>query len=140
METNIQTSPNRSAARTARKSKSSVPLFLAVWVLLIGCGVIGSVWYTNHLKAKLTKDISVQTARQITAMQQDYDTQLKQMQTQFSGELIKVQSKVDALNELLQFTKDNTNSKTDNSNKLFSQLNEVKKKLNELQKSLDVLK
>ncbi|WP_308634038.1 hypothetical protein [Paenibacillus silvisoli] len=140
METNIQTSAQRSAARTTRKSKSSAPLFLAVWALLIGCGVIGTIWYTNQVKAKLTNDISVQTARQITAMQQDYDQQLKQLQTQFTGELNKVQSKVDALNELLQFTKDNTNSKTDNSNKLFSQLNEVKKKLNELEKSLDVLK
>jgi peptidoglycan hydrolase CwlO-like protein len=140
MEPNIQTAAPRSVDRTARRSKSSVPLFLAVWVLLIGCGVIGTVWYTGQMKAKLTQDISAQTARQITAMQQNYDAQLKQMQTQFAGDLSKVQGKVDALNELLQFTKDNTNSKTDNSNKLFSQLSEVEKKLAELQKSLDVLK
>ncbi|QHT64110.1 hypothetical protein GXP70_24485 [Paenibacillus lycopersici] len=115
-------------------------MFLAVWVILIGCGVIAAVWYTGQVKEKLTQDIGAQTASQITAMQQSYDAQLKQMQSQFTDELNKVQGKVDALNELLQFTKDNANSKTDNSNKLFSQLSEVKKKLAELQQSLDVLK
>ncbi|MFC4809755.1 hypothetical protein [Paenibacillus sp. GCM10023250] len=140
METNIETTAPRTAERTARRSKPSVPLFLAVWVLLIGCGAAGTVWYAGQLKAKLTREIGEQTSRQITAMQHDYDAQLKQMQTQFSGELSKVQGKVDALNELLEFTKDNANSKTDNSNKLFTQLSEVEKKLAELQKSLDVLK
>ncbi|SFS68443.1 hypothetical protein [Paenibacillus sp. BC26] len=140
METNVPTSANRSLERTSRKSKPSVPMFLAAWVLLISCGVVGTVWYTGQVKDKLTQDISAQTAQQITTMQQNYDAQLKQMQANFSGELNKVQGKVDALNELLEFTKDNTNSKTDNSNKLFTQLNEVKKKLAELQKSLDVLK
>ncbi|QHW29811.1 hypothetical protein GZH47_02480 [Paenibacillus rhizovicinus] len=140
METNIQTTATRTVERSARRSRSSVPLFLAAWVLLIGGGVIGTVWYTGQVKAKLTQDISVQTAQQITAMQQNYDKQLKEMQTRFTGELTTVQGKVDALNELLQFTKDNANSKTDNSNKLFSQLNEVKKELAALQKSLDVLK
>lgn len=140
METNIQTTAPRSAERTSRRSKPSIPVFLAAWVLLIGCGVAGTVWYTGQVKAKLTQDIGNQTSKQITAMQQNYDAQLKQMQTQFSGELSKVQGKVDALNELLEFTKDNTNTKTDNSNKLYTQLSEVEKKLAELQKSLDVLK
>ena len=73
-------------------------------------------------------------------MQTDYEAQIKQLQANFTSEIVKVQGKVDALNELLEFSKDNANSKTDNSNKLFSQLSEVKKQLNELQKSLDVLK
>lgn len=139
MEMDLQTTP-RTAERTSRRSKPSIPLFLAVWALLIACGVIGTVWYAGQMKAKMTAEISEQTSRQITAMQQTYDAQLKQMQTQFSGEMSKVQGKVDALNELLEFTKDNTTSKTDNSNKLYSQLSEVQKKLAELQKSLDVLK
>ncbi|NBC68032.1 hypothetical protein GT003_03370 [Paenibacillus sacheonensis] len=136
----MQSAAQRSTERTSRRSKPSVPLFLAVWALLIGCGVFGTIWYTGQVKAKMTQDIAAQTSQQITAMQKDYDAQLKQMQTQFAGELTKVQGKVDALNELLEFTKDNTNSKTDNSNKLFTQLSQVQKKLAELQKSLDVLK
>jgi uncharacterized protein HemX len=139
METNIQTVP-RSVERTARKSKPSPVVFLSVWVLLIACGVAGTVWYTGKLKAKLTSEISAQTAQQITAMQNKYDAQLKKMQADYTSQLTKVQSKVDALNELLEFTKDNTNTKTDNSNKLFTQLSEVEKQLAELKRSLDVLK
>ncbi|WP_274652549.1 hypothetical protein [Paenibacillus humicola] len=140
METNIQTTAQRSMERSGRRSKPSVAVFLAVWVLLIACGVLGTIWYAGQLKERLTKEISAQTSQQITAMQKDYETQLKQMQTHFNGELDQVQSKVDALNELLEFTKDNTNSKTDNSNKLFTQLSDVQKKLEELQKNMDVLK
>ncbi len=123
-----------------RRSKPSVPLFLIIWILLIAAGVLGTIWYTGKIKQQLTLEVSKQTAQQITAMQTDYEAQIKQLQANFTSEIVKVQGKVDALNELLEFSKDNANSKTDNSNKLFSQLSEVKKQLNELQKSLDVLK
>jgi hypothetical protein len=51
-----------------------------------------------------------------------------------------MESKIQTLNELLTFAKDNADSKTDNSNKLYTQLAEVKKQLNELKRNLDVLK
>ncbi len=63
-----------------------------------------------------------------------------ELETGYTSDLAELKAKVDALNELLTFTKDNADSKTDNSNKLYTQLNEVKKQLNELQKNLDVLK
>jgi hypothetical protein len=54
--------------------------------------------------------------------------------------MVVLEAKVEQLNQLLAFTKDNASSKVDNSNQLYSQLAEVKKKLEELQKNLDVLK
>ncbi|MNW18345.1 hypothetical protein D3C71_2178750 [compost metagenome] len=65
---------------------------------------------------------------------------MQQLEANYTNDLAELKTKVDALNELLTFTKDNADSKTDNSNQLYTQLNEVKKQLNELQKSLEVLK
>ncbi|AZN40060.1 hypothetical protein [Paenibacillus albus] len=126
--------------RQTRKKGLSVPLFLFFWVLLIGSGLLGTIWYTDKLKQNLTDQVNQQTAQQISAMQADYKKQMQELTTNFNGELGKIQSKVDALNELLEFSKDNMSSKTDNSNKLYSQIAEVKKQLSELKKSLDVLK
>ncbi|QYR22985.1 hypothetical protein KZ483_08680 [Paenibacillus sp. sptzw28] len=140
MNTDIQTSTQSDYEPRPRKNRSSVPLFLAVWVLLIAAGLLGTIWYTGKIKQKLTVEIGHQTAQQIAAMQTDYEAQLKKLETNFSSEISKVQGKVDALNELLEFSKDNASSKTDNSNKLYTQISDVQKKLNELQKDLDVLK
>ncbi|MFC5652790.1 hypothetical protein ACFPYJ_27530 [Paenibacillus solisilvae] len=140
MIANTESSTPRGYELQPRRSKPSVILFLCIWILLIAAGVLGMIWYTGKMKEQLTLEVSKQTAQQIKAMQTDYETQIKQLETNFTSEITKVQGKVDALNELLEFSKDNANNKTDNSNKLFSQLSEVKKQLNELQKSLDVLK
>ncbi|SEO16629.1 hypothetical protein [Paenibacillus sp. OV219] len=144
METNTGYETRSAASyernRQTRKKGLSVPLFLFIWVLLIGSGLLGTIWYAGKLKQNLTDQVNLQTAQQITAMQADYKKQLDELTTNFNGELGKIQSKVDALNELLEFSKDNMSSKTDNSNKLYSQIAEVKKQLNELKKSLDVLK
>ncbi|MBW7474340.1 hypothetical protein K0T92_06255 [Paenibacillus oenotherae] len=123
-----------------RKGKATLPLFLSIWMLLIASGVIGAIWYTDQIKQNITTEVSQQTAKQIAAMQAKYEAQLKGMETSFSSEITKVQGKVDALNQLLEFSKDNASSKTDNSNKLYTQINEVKKRLAQLQKDLDVLK
>lgn len=109
-------------------------------MLLIASGVVGAIWYTDQIKKNLTAAISNQTAKQITDMQTKYEARLKGMETSFSNEITKVQGKVDALNQLLEFSKDNASSKTDNSNKLYTQLNDVKKQLAQLKKDLDVLK
>lgn len=139
MNTDIQTTTyNRQSV--PRKRRSTFLLFVSVWIILIAGGVTGAIWYTDQIKEQMTLEISQQTARQISAMQTDYQNRIKQLQTDFSGQITKVQGKVDALNELLEFTKDNASNKTDNSNKLYTQMSEVKKELDELKKSLDVLK
>jgi multidrug efflux pump subunit AcrA (membrane-fusion protein) len=128
-------------SRTARsRSKRSFVVFIGVWIVIIGCGLFGAKLYTDRIQQNLTAQLERQTSAQITAMQQTYDARLEQMETSYAADLAELTSKVDALNELLNFTKDNADSKTDNSNKLYTQLNEVKKQLAELKKNLDVLK
>ncbi|BBH21749.1 hypothetical protein Back11_30940 [Paenibacillus baekrokdamisoli] len=138
--TTIESSTPSGYERQPRKSKPSISLFLSIWIILIAAGVLGTIWYTGKMKEQLATQISKQTAQQIAILQTNYETQIKQLETNFTSEIGKVQGKVDALNELLEFSKDNASSKTDNSNKLYSQISEVKKQLDELKKSLDVLK
>jgi len=145
MQPDIQTGIHAVPAAAERPSRraakrSAVPYILLLWVVLIGGGAYGTHWYANTLKEQMTADIERQTALQITAMQADYEARIAALEADMAAEITGVEGKVDALNELLTFTKDNANSKTDNSNQLYTQINEVKKKLNELQKSLDVLK
>lgn len=108
--------------------------------MLIGSGVAGAKLYSDHLKSTMTEDINRQTSTQLVMMQQQYNEQLKKVQADYKADIAALQSKVDTLNELLAFAKDNANAKTDNSNKLYTQLNEVKKQLDALKKNLDVLK
>jgi esterase/lipase len=115
-------------------------VFIGVWLVLICSGLLGAKWYTDRIQQKISADLALQTASQITAMQQTYEARMLELETSYTADLAELKAKVDALNELLTFTKDNADSKTDNSNKLYTQLNEVKKQLNELKKSLDVLK
>lgn len=115
-------------------------VFIGVWLVLICSGILGAKWYTDRIQQKISADLERQTASQITAMQQTYEARMLELETNYTADLAELKAKVDALNELLTFTKDNADSKTDNSNKLYTQLNEVKKQLNELKKNLDVLK
>ncbi|CAH1211367.1 hypothetical protein PAECIP111893_03381 [Paenibacillus plantiphilus] len=140
MNTSFETESQSNYNTRRRKSRATLPLFLSIWMLLIASGVVGAIWYTDQIKKNLTAAISNQTAKQITDMQTKYEARLKGMETSFSNEITKVQGKVDALNQLLEFSKDNASSKTDNSNKLYTQLNDVKKQLAQLKKDLDVLK
>lgn len=132
---------SRHVANTRKKrSKSAVIVFLAVWVLLIVGGLYGAKVYTDQMQRDITADIERQTAAQITEMQKAYDGRIAEMETAYQGEIAQLKEKVDSLNQLLTFAKDNADTKTDNSNQLYTQLNEVKKQLDELKKSLDVLK
>ncbi|MUT65607.1 hypothetical protein [Paenibacillus sp. NEAU-GSW1] len=124
----------------SKRNKRYFFLFAMVWLMLIMIGIAGAKLYSDHIQRQVAADLEQQTAEQIAAMQKQYDERLAKLETSYKEELSSLEGKVDALNELLTFTKDNADVKTDNSNKLYSQLNEVKKKLNELQKSLDVLK
>ncbi|MBD2847156.1 hypothetical protein IDH44_18305 [Paenibacillus sp. IB182496] len=114
--------------------------FVLLWMLLIAAGAGGTMWYTEQARIAVTSDLERQTSAQIAALQSAYDQRLAQVEQDFEAELTTLSGKVDQLNELLTFTKDNATDRTDNSNKLYSQINEVKKQLDELKKSLDVLK
>lgn len=122
------------------KGRKKIYLFLFMgWTLLIALGALGAKLYTDHLRQQIAAEIAQQTELQLQAVQEDYQKQIAQLKESVSGDLSKMQGKIDSLNELLAFTKDSANSKTDNSNQLYTQLNEVKKKLDELKKNLDVL-
>jgi peptidoglycan hydrolase CwlO-like protein len=143
METPIQPAshaPRTTGRSTQHRSTRAFIIFLILWVILIGSGIAGAKLYSDHLTTTMTADINKQTNEKLTIMQKQYDERLQAVETNYQNEIAALQSKVDALNELLTFTKDNASTKTDNSNKLFTQLSEVKKQLNELKKNLDVLK
>ncbi|MDF2964153.1 MAG: hypothetical protein K0S39_5888 [Paenibacillus sp.] len=131
-------------ARTGKPNKAKgrgrTYLFLFMgWTLLIAAGVLGAKMYTDHLRQQIAQEIAKQTEQQLQTVQEDYQKQIAQLKDNVSGDLAKMQTKIDSLNELLAFTKDSANNKTDNSNQLYTQLSEVKKKLDDLKKNLDVL-
>ncbi|CAM4476234.1 hypothetical protein [Paenibacillus tarimensis] len=141
MQSNIQTTAASGYERSARKAaKPPIALLVTAWLILIAGGAAGMVWYTGYIQRNITTEIELQTAARIGTMQADYIARIEQLETGLQAEISQISGKVDSLNELLTFTKDNANNKTDNSNKLYTQINEVKKQLDELKKNLDVLK
>jgi len=138
----LQTKSAAGVGQASRRKKSSKAfiVFLFIWVVLIGSGIYGAKWYTERMQQSLAAQLESQTAAQISDMQKAYEARIAVLEENYTADLAELTAKVNALNELLTFTKDNADTKTDNSNQLYTQLNEVKKKLNELQKSLDVLK
>jgi peptidoglycan hydrolase CwlO-like protein len=130
----------RSAKAVKPKKKHTYTFLLLFWVFLIACGVWGTKVYSDHLRNQIADRITLQTKEQLELIQKDYQAQVSDLKITVQSDMTKLQAKVDALTELLAFTKDSANSKTDNSNQLYTQLNDVKKKLEELEKNLDVLK
>ncbi len=126
--------------RSGQRRPATLVFFLALWIILIAGGAFGAKWYSDRIQQRVSSDLEAQTAAQISLMQQDYDARLTKLETGYKDQLAQMESKIEALNELLTFTKDNADTKTDNSNKLYTQLADVKKQLAELKKSLDVLK
>jgi hypothetical protein len=126
--------------QTPKLRKKTYRFLIFAWILLVGMGLIGAYYYTNYLKNQLLADLARQNQAQLQAIQADYQTQLEDLKTNVNDEMVGLQAKVEQLNQLLAFTKDNASTKVDNSNQLYTQLAEVKKKLIELQKNLDVLK
>lgn len=136
----VRTSKNSVAKQTRTKGRAKTYLLLfMVWSLLITGGLYGAKKYTDYLRQQMTSQIAMQTEQQLMAVQQDYQKQIAGLKNSVSGDLSKMQTKIDSLNELLAFTKDSANSKTDNSNQLYTQLADVKKKLDDLKKNLDTL-
>lgn len=130
----------RTAKAAKPKKKHTYKILFLIWVFLIACGVWGTKIYSDHLRDQIAERITTETKAQLDMIQKDYQAQVSDLKTTVQSDMASLQAKVDALNELLAFTKDSANSKTDNSNQLYTQLNEVKKKLEELEKNLDVLK
>jgi chromosome segregation ATPase len=136
----VRTSKSNTAKKTQSKGRARTYLLLfMVWSLLITGGLYGAKKYTDFLRQQITTQIAVQTEQQLKAVQLDYQQQITGLKDSVSGDLSKMQTKIDSLNELLAFTKDSANSKTDNSNQLYTQLADVKKKLDDLKKNLDTL-
>jgi outer membrane phospholipase A len=134
---NLDTYPNT----PQRKKTRSVLFFYALlWTVLVAAGIAGAKAYSDHIQQQVKTDVERQTASQIAVMQQDYDSRMSKLEIDYKAQLTQMEGKIQALNELLTFAKDNAASKTDNSNKLYTQLAEVKKQLSELKKTLDVLK
>jgi hypothetical protein len=131
---------NSRNVKTSTQRKKKYKLFIFAWIMLVGMGLTGAYYYTNYLKTQLTADLAQQNHNQLQIIQADYQKQLGDLKASVNQEMVVLEGKVEQLNQLLAFTKDNANSKVDNSNQLYSQLAEVKKKLEELQKNLDVLK
>ncbi|MEI7025951.1 hypothetical protein [Paenibacillus sp. y28] len=128
------------AAGQARSNRKTYILFFLSWMILIALGTTGTMLYTNYLKQQVAAEISQQTQAQLATIQADYEAQIKALKDSYTADMTALQTKVDSLNELLAFAKDNANNKNDNSNQLYTQLNEVKSKLDDLKKNLDVLK
>jgi hypothetical protein len=123
-----------------KRTRSALFFYALVWIVLVAAGIAGAKAYSDHIQQQVSADLKRQTASQIAAMQQDYDSRMTKLENGYKAQLTQMEGKILALNELLTFAKDNAASKTDNSNKLYTQLAEVKKQLNELKKTLDVLK
>ncbi|SDS27026.1 hypothetical protein SAMN05444162_1109 [Paenibacillaceae bacterium GAS479] len=133
--------PSSADSSVPRRAVKRSPLpFLIAWVIIIAAGVAGAWFYTQHIQQQLALQIQQQTKEQIAQMQSVYDAKLQKLESGYSSDMTELQGKVDSLNELLAFNRDNASSKTDNSNKLFTQLNDVQKQLDALKKNLEVLK
>jgi esterase/lipase len=120
--------------------KKTYKLMMLSWLMLVGCGMGGAFLYTNYLKTELSANLAKQNQIQLQSIQADYQNQINNLKVSLEKEMASMQVKVDELNQLLAFAKDNASSNKDNSNQLYTQLAEVKKKLIELQRNLDVLK
>lgn len=130
----------RSAKSTSAKKKHTYKFLLLFWVFLVACGVWGTKLYSDSLRDQIAARISEDNRVQLSAIQQDYQSQIDGLRSTVQDDMAKLQAKVDSLTELLAFTKDSANSKTDNSNQLYTQLTEVKQQLEALERNLEVLK
>lgn len=138
-ETDVVTA-NRTEKVKKRRIKLAFINFFMVWVLIIVGGFYAAHSYMEKWKTDITAQIEEQTVTKMDELQSTYDQQLKELEESYSTQLEQLQSKINGLNELLTFTKDNADSNTDNSNMLYTQLNQMKSQLKELQKSLELLK
>jgi esterase/lipase len=127
-------------SQPVKRNRGAVIFYAFLWIVLVAAGVAGAKAYSDRIQQQVSDDLQQQTSAQIANLQQDYNSRITKLEEDYHDQLAQMESKIEALNELLNFTKDNADSKTDNSNKLYSQLADVKKQLSALQKSMDVLR
>lgn len=140
LQTEDLTVVRRKESSKKRRLRLAFINFFMLWLLLIAGGFYATHSYMEHFKKTVTGQIEEQTSAQIKTLQTSYDEQIEKLETSYITQLSDLQIKIEQLNELLTFTKDNANSSTDNSNMLYTQLNAMKTQLNELQKSLELMK
>lgn len=119
-----------------RNRRPSVKNVLITWIVLIILGATATVLYSNYMKKSMLEQLNLQMTHEINTMKKDNAAKIELL----TAQVTELEGKVQTFNELLTFTKDNSNDKTDNSNKLYSQLNDVKKQLSKLQAQMDLLK
>ncbi|MBP1905278.1 cytochrome c556 [Paenibacillus turicensis] len=119
-----------------RNRRPSVKNVLITWIVLIILGATATVLYSNYMKKSMLEQLNLQMTQEINTMKKDNAAKIELL----TAQVTELEGKVQTFNELLTFTKDNSNDKTDNSNKLYSQLNDVKKQLSKLQAQMDLLK
>jgi hypothetical protein len=115
-----QKTPSRNPNTPVRKK--SFKLLIVAWIMLVCCGLGGAYLYTNYLKTELIAELARQNHIQLQSIQIDYQNQLTDLKTNLNKDMSALQTKVDELNQLLAFTKDNASTKTDSSNQLYTQL------------------
>jgi len=140
LQTEETTAVRRKESNKKRRIRLAFINFLMLWILLIVGGFFAAHSYMENFKKGVTQQINEQTNEQIKTLQTSYDEQITKLETSYIAQLSDLQIKIDQLNELLTFTKDNAGSSTDNSNMLYTQLNEMKTQLKELKNSLELLK
>lgn len=140
LQTEEVSAVRRKESSKKRRFRFAFINFFMLWLLLIVGGFYATHSYMEHFKKEVTLQIEEQTSAQINTLQTSYDEQIAQLETSYIAQLSDLQVKIEQLNELLTFTKDNADSSTDNSNMLYTQLNAMKTQLNELKKSLELLK
>ncbi|GIQ70729.1 hypothetical protein DUZ99_06940 [Xylanibacillus composti] len=126
--------------RAKSRRRWALLLTIVLWLALIGGGAYGGHTYMNNLKEQWTAELNAQTAVQLEAVREQYESQINVLRQDLTVQIEQVDKQVNALNELLAFAKDTTDSDTDNSNQLYTQLHELKAQLERLEKNLDVLK
>lgn len=134
---------NRAVSRSQKGVKTKkrygfIWVFL-IWILLVGGGIAGAYYYSEIWKEEITADVFAQTQIQLDEVSKDYEQKIRTLEQSLTQNIAVLQSKVDALTQLLAFTRDSATDQTDQSNQLYTQLAEVKRQLEELQKNLDVL-
>lgn len=110
--------------------------FWVLWIVLIGIGVTGAYFYSQHMQREMVAQLQQDTQKEIAALKAQYDKRYSELSRQMS----EIDSKVQSFNELLTFTKDQASGKSDKSNKLYTQMNELKRQLGRLEKKLELLK
>ncbi len=136
-ETDTSAIPPR---RAKSRKRWIILLTIVLWLALIGGGLYGGHTYMMQLREQWTAEINAQTATQLDAVQEQYETQISELRQDLTEQIEQVDQQVNALNELLAFAKDSTDTDTDTSNQLYTQLDELKKQLEQLEQNLDVLK